>query len=211
MKLKWTARQKMTPQDKLSAKQLKETAKLEAALKKSKEKLESKAQKAKRKVQEQEAKAKEKEKVAAQQLKQAHKLEALKQKEKKKEANELLKQDNMYNRWLVDVFSKFKFDMLKKKGLDPTTNPNYMHYEKYMDIYYGRYPDRLKTIEKVAESLKYSKCSVGWYFQLGFTSAARRVTRMHFAFCVQDDNEFPNPVDSFKREVRYHIGPGHIR
>ncbi|ETI52713.1 hypothetical protein F443_04227, partial [Phytophthora nicotianae P1569] len=49
------------------------------------------------------------------------KLEALKQKEKKKEAKELLKQDSMYNRWLVDnltpedVFSKFKFDMLKKK------------------------------------------------------------------------------------------------
>ncbi|ETN13346.1 hypothetical protein PPTG_08202 [Phytophthora nicotianae INRA-310] len=165
MKLKWSAKQKMTPQEKLSAKQLKDTTKLEAALKKSKEKLESKALKARRKVQEQEAKAKEK--VVAQQLKQAQKLKALNEKEQKRLAKELLKQDKMYNRWLVDdltpedVFRKFEFDKLMKKGLDPTADANYKHYTKYLDIYYSRYPDRLekfesvalRKVEKVAESL----------------------------------------------------------
>ncbi|ETM52306.1 hypothetical protein L914_04055, partial [Phytophthora nicotianae] len=51
VKLKWAARQKMTPQDKLAAKPQKELEKMDDALKKTKGKLESKAAKAQRKVQ----------------------------------------------------------------------------------------------------------------------------------------------------------------
>ncbi|KAF4032781.1 hypothetical protein GN244_ATG15288 [Phytophthora infestans] len=150
LKLNWAARSKVTPEDKLVAKQAKELSKTQQKLSKTKEKLQAEAAKAEQKVKDQatktEQKLKAKKDIADQQLK------ALQQKELKRLTKEASKQDEMYNRWLVadktpeDVYKKFKFDEQAKKGDDLTNSLNYKHYENYKAIYYSRYPDRLEKL-----------------------------------------------------------------
>lgn len=147
LKPNWTSRSKITPEDKLVAKQSKEFLKTQQKLSKTEAKLQAEAAKAEQKVKDQatktEQKLKAKKDIGDQQLK------TLQQKELKRLTKEASKQDEMYNRWLVadktpeDVYKKFKLDEQAKKGDDLTNSLNYKHYENYKAIYYSRYPDRL--------------------------------------------------------------------
>ncbi|KAG7379826.1 hypothetical protein PHYPSEUDO_008094 [Phytophthora pseudosyringae] len=145
MKLNWAARHKESAEVKLLTKQAKSQTKLEDTLAKNKIKVDAKAARAQQKVEAQALKAQQK--LAAHKAKAEQQLEALKAKELQKKAKELAKNDKRYNQWLVadetpdDVFKNFKFDKMVKKGIDPTTSPNYKHYENYQVVFHNRYPN----------------------------------------------------------------------
>ncbi|KAG6943811.1 hypothetical protein JG688_00017419 [Phytophthora aleatoria] len=145
MKLNWAARQKMSPEDKFIAKKAKELSKLEDNLAKTTGKLNAKVAKAQQKLDEQAIKAEQK--LAAKKDKAQQQLEVLQEKEIAKLAKQAAKEDKTYNQWLLanktpeDIYKKFKFEKLAKKGIDPTTNANFKHYENYLFIYHARYPN----------------------------------------------------------------------
>ncbi|KAF1778137.1 hypothetical protein GQ600_4375 [Phytophthora cactorum] len=130
---------------KFIAKKAKELSKLENNLAKTTGKLNAKAAKAQQKLDEQAIKAEQK--LAAKKAKAQQQLEVLQEKEIAKLAKQAAKEDKTYNQWLLanktpeDIYKKFKFEKDAKKGIDPTTNANFKHYENYLYIYYARYPN----------------------------------------------------------------------
>ncbi|KAI9989765.1 hypothetical protein PInf_020052 [Phytophthora infestans] len=151
MKLNWAARSKITPKEKLVAKQAKEMSNTKEKLSKIEAKLQAKAVKAEQKVKDQAIKAEQN--LKAKNEKAAQQLKALEQNELEKLAKQAAKEDKMYNRWLMaemtpdDVYKKFKFEELAKKGIYPTTSVNYKHYKNYRTIYYARYPKLLEKLD----------------------------------------------------------------